>query len=293
MSEIKSTIENMSRRNILKGVAGSGAFVLGVSVSGKLPVPRALGIEADTAPLAPNVWLSIASSGEVTIVASRSEMGQGVRTALPQIVADELEADWEKVSVEQALGDAKYGDQDTDGSRSVRQFYHVMREAGATARMMLEQAAADIWKIDVSKVYAKNHQIRRHGHRMRLSYGVLAAAAAKQAVPAADTLRLKDAKDFRYIGKSQKIVDLGDMTTGKANYGGDIRLPGMKHAVVARCPVVGGKVKSYDATAALAVAGVEQIVELPQTPGPVAFNPLGGIAVIASNTWAAIEGRKN
>lgn len=292
MSDIENPIKNLSRRNVLRGVAGSGAFVLGVSVSSKLTMAKALGGVTDETPLAPNVWLSIASSGEVTIVVSRSEMGQGVRTALPQIVADELEADWDKIKIEQALGDAKYGDQDTDGSRSVRQFYHVMREAGATARMMLEQAAADIWKIDVSKVYAKNHQVRRRGHRMRLSYGVLAAAAAKQAVPAADTLKLKDPKDFRYIGKGKSIVDLGDITTGKANYGGDIRLPGMKHAVLARPPVVGGKVKSFDAAAALGVAGVEQVFELPQIPGPVPFKPLGGIAVVASNTWAAIEGRK-
>jgi isoquinoline 1-oxidoreductase beta subunit len=292
---VQNPVQNLSRRNILRGIAGSGAFVLGVSVSAKLSMPAALGA-MPTAPgaksLTPSVWLSIAPSGEVTIVVSRSEMGQGIRTGLPQVLADELEADWDRIKIEQALGDAKYGDQDTDGSRSVRQFYHVMREAGATARTMLEQAAAEVWKVDVSKVYAKNHEVRRKGSRKRLSYGELASVAAKLDVPAIDTLKLKDAKDFRYIGKGKSIVDLGDITSGKAAYGGDIRLPGMKHAVVARCRVVGGTVKSYDPAAALGVAGVEQVIQLAHTPGPVAFNPLGGIAVIASNTWAAIEGRK-
>lgn len=284
-------IQNFSRRNLLKGMAGSGAFVLGVNVSGGLSLPKALGAINDTKSLEPNVWLSIAPSGDVTIVASRSEMGQGVRTSLPTVLADELEADWSRVTVEQALGDAKYGNQDTDGSRSIRQFYQKMREAGATARTMLEHAAADVWQVEVSKCYARNHEVRLRNSRKRLSFGELASVAAKQDVPALETLKLKDAKDFRYIGKDQQIVDMGDITSGKAIYGADVRLPGMKFAVVARCPVVGGKVKSFDAAAALAVPGVEKVMEIPQTPGPVAFNPLGGIAVIASNTWAAIEGR--
>lgn len=291
MSKIHNSIQNMSRRNMLKGVAGSGAFVLGVNVSGGLSLPKALGAIDATKSLEPNVWLSISTSGDVTIVASRSEMGQGVRTSLPTVLADELEADWSRVTVEQALGDAKYGDQDTDGSRSVRQFYQKMREAGATARTMLEQAAAEVWQIDVSKVYAKNHQIRQKGSGRRLSFGELASIAAKQDVPALETLKLKDAKDFRYIGKDQKIVDMSDITSGKATYGADVRLPGMKFAVIARSPVYGGKVKSYDASAALAVAGVEKVVELPAASVPAAFNPLGGIAIVASNTWAAIEGR--
>ena len=187
-------------------------------------------------------------------------MGQGVRTGMPMIVADELEADWKRVRVAQAPGDEKrFGNQDTDGSRSTRHFFEPMRRCGAAARTMLEAAAAERWKVPVSEVEAQNHEVVHRPTGRRLGYGALAKAAAAQPVPARDTLRLKDPKKFRYIGKGQlKLVDGRDIVTGKAQYGIDTRLPGMLYAVVARPPVYGGKVASFDAAEALKVPGVQQ-----------------------------------
>src|SRR5260370_27176418 len=190
-------------------------------------------------------------------------MGQGVRTGMPMIVADELEADWSRVKIAQATGDeVKFGNQDTDGSRSTRHFIKPMRECGAAARMMLEAAAAKRWGVDVSEVEAKNHEVSHKPSGKKLGYGELAAEASAMAVPAGDKLRLKDPSQFRYIGKGEiNIVDGFDITTGRATYGQDVRLPGMKYAVIARPAVMGGKVASYDAAAALKVPGVEKVVE--------------------------------
>jgi isoquinoline 1-oxidoreductase beta subunit len=241
----------------------------------------------------PRVFVAIASDGTVTIVAHRSEMGTGIRTSLPMIVADEMEADWSRVHVKQAHGDeAKFGNQDTDGSRSTRHYLIPMRQIGASARGMLEAAAAKRWGVPVSEVKAVNHEVVHASSGRHLGFGELATDAAAQPVPAIDTLKLKDPKDFRYIGKGAvSIVDLHDITTGKAGYGGDIRLPGMKYAVIARPPVVGGKVVSFDSAEALKVSGVEKVIEAQGWPWPSKFQPLGGVAVIARNTGAAIKGR--
>src|SRR5438128_488101 len=184
----------------------------------------------------PLVFVSIAEDGPVTIVCNRSEMGQGIRTGMPMIVADELEADWKRVRVTQAPGDQKrFGNQDTDGSRSTRHFFEPMRRCGAAARTMLEAAAAERWKVPVSEVEAKNHEVVHRPTGRRFGYGSLAKAAASQPVPARETLRLKDPKRFRYIGKGQlKLVDGRDIAAGKAQYGIDTRLDGMLYARVAR-----------------------------------------------------------
>ncbi len=292
-------IENVSRRRVLKGVLSTSGLLLAVRV---LPIPAA---RADTPKWGadgmphgtvnnPNVFVSIAPDGTVTIVCHRSEMGQGVRTGMPLIVADELEADWSRVKVAQAPGDeVKFGNQDTDGSRSTRHFMKPMRQAGAAARMMLEEAAATRWGVPVSDVVAKNHEVVQKSTGAKLGYGELAADASKLDVPATDSLRLKDFSQFRYIGKEgTNIVDGFDITTGRAVYGQDVRLPGQKYAVIARPPVVGGRVISYDASETKKVPGVAQIVEIPAPPMPSVFLPLGGIAVVADNTWAAIQGRK-
>jgi isoquinoline 1-oxidoreductase beta subunit len=292
-----TSIENVSRRAVLKGVLGGGGVVLALSL---LPpgVARAAGKwGADGMPHGtvnnPLVFVSIAPDGTATIVCHRSEMGQGVRTGMPLIVADELEADWSRVKIAQAPGDeVKYGNQDTDGSRSTRHFFTPMRQAGAAMRMMLEEAAAKRWGVPVSDVEAKNHAVVQKSTGEKLGYGELAEDAAKLPAPAAGSLRLKDPSQFRYIGKEgTNVVDVFDITTGRAKYGQDVRLPGMKYAVIARPAVMGGKVKSYDATAAKKVPGVVQIFELPAPSYPLAFQPSGGIAVIADNTWAAIQGR--
>src|SRR5258708_3252703 len=168
-----------------------------------------------------------------------------------------------------------------------------MRRCGAAARTMLEAAAAERWKVPVSEVEAKNHEVVHRRTGRRAGYGSLAKAAASQRVPARETLRLKDPTKFRYIGKSQvKLVDGRDIATGKAQYGIDTRLDGMLYAVVARPPVYGGKVASFDPAEALKVPGVERVVQIEDSPPPAQFNPLGGVAVLARNTWAAMQGRR-
>ncbi len=291
-------IANVSRRGFLRGISALGGLVLAVGY----PRPA----RADDPPKygadgMPNGWVddplafvAIADDGTVSIVCHRSEMGQGVRTGMPLIVADELEADWKRVRVVQAPGDEKrYGNQDTDGSRSTRHFFDPMRRCGAAARAMLEAAAAAQWKVPVTEVEAKNHEVVHKSTGRRLGYGALAKAAAKQPVPARETLRLKQPSQFRYIGKGQiKLVDGRDIATGKAQYGIDTRLPDMLYAVIARPPVYGGKVASVDDSEALKVPGVVRVVQIEGSPAPAEYHPLGGVAVIGRNTWAAMQGRK-
>ncbi len=296
-SEKSVVLANVSRRRFLQGMSLGGlVLVVGFQSVARAQEPKKYGADG-----MPNGWVdnplafvSIAEDGTVTIVCHRSEMGQGVRTGMPMIVADELEADWKRVRVAQAPGDEKrFGNQDTDGSRSTRHFFEPMRRCGAAARAMLEAAAADRWKVPVSEVAAKNHEVVHRPTGRRLGYGVLAKAAASQPVPARAALRLKDPKDFRYIGKGQlKLVDALDIANGKAQYGIDTRLDGMLYAVVARPPVLGGKVASVDDAEALKVPGVVKVVQIESSPPPAHFNPVGGVAVLARNTWAAMQGRR-
>ncbi|KAA3451602.1 twin-arginine translocation pathway signal protein [Mesorhizobium sp. SARCC-RB16n] len=283
-------IINLSRRDLLKAGAGVSALVLGMHAGlREFPVAQA----AEGASFEPNVYLGIDETGLVTIVAHRSEMGTGIRTGLPMVLADELEADWSRVKVLQANGDPKYGDQNTDGSRSMRQFYQTMRVAGATARQMLEDAAALTWHVDPNECHARNHAVVHTPTGRQLPFGDLVKLAAGLPVPSDDhiSLHFKSPQARRYVGKPVPIVDLHDIVRGQAKYGIDTVLPGMKYASIERCPVYGGKVRSFDSKAALAVPGVEQVVEVPATPAPSGFNPLGGIAVIANSTWAAQQGR--
>jgi isoquinoline 1-oxidoreductase subunit beta len=291
-------IANVSRRGLLKGAAGTAAFIL----AAQLPAVRAAhayatgaGEMAHGVVTNPHIFVSIAKDGIVSIVAHRAEMGTGAaRTTLPLIVADELDADWSRVKIVQSPGDEEtYGNQDTDGSRSVRHFIQPMRQVGAGARLILEQAAAKRWGVPVAEVEARFHEVVHKPSGRKFGYGDLAEDAA--AIPAPDlaTLHLKEASAFRYIGKGNvPVVDLFDITTGKAVYGQDVVLPGMKFAVVARPPVVQGKVKSYDAEATLKVPGVLKVVPIDGTPPPAKFAPLGGVAVIATSTWAALKGRE-
>jgi isoquinoline 1-oxidoreductase beta subunit len=293
-----SAIENVSRRGVLKGMVSTGGLVLALTVlphrAARADAPKwgADGMPHGTVNN-PQAFVSIAPDGTVTIVCHRSDMGQGVRTGMPLIVADELDADWARVKIAQATGnEVRYGNQDTDGSRSTRHFIKPMRQAGAAARMMLEEAAAKRWGVPVSDVEARNHEVVQKSTGKTLGYGDLAADASKLDVPATDSLRLKNPSQFRYIGKEgTNIVDAFNITTGRAIYGQDVSLPGQKYAVVARPPVMGGKVASYDATETKNVPGFIQIVEIPAPSYPMAFQPSGGIAVVADNTWAAIQGR--
>ena len=290
-----STIENVSRRKFLTGgVVVAGALVLGVRYYPKLlsgaTTPRST--NADHAKLNPSVFLGIDPDGTVWIVASRSEMGTTSRTTLPLIVADELDADWKQVKIEQAIGDKRYGDQNTDGSHSIRSFYNAMREAGATARFMLIQAAARQWHVPAAECETDLHVVVHRSTNRKVGYGELAGAAAKLPIPTKEELKFKPKTAWRYIGKGKVSNDLEALVTGKAIYGMDARVDGMVYASVERPPVIGGKVKSFDDKEALKVAGVLQTVPIDPFQPPPAFQPLGGIAVIADNTWAAFQGRK-
>jgi isoquinoline 1-oxidoreductase beta subunit len=288
-------IENVSRRSILKGLGITGGFVLAAPIMGRpaFAYETGAGKMPHGTVVDPRVFVAIAPDGIVTIVAHRSEMGTGVRTSLPLIVAEEMDADWSRVRVQQAHGDeVRYGNQDTDGSRSTRHYLMPMRQIGASARAMLEAAAAKHWGVPAAEVKAVNHEVVHDASGRRIGFGELAADAAKEPVPSIDSLKLKDPKNFRYLGKGEiGIVDLHDITTGKAGYGGDIRLPGMKYAVIARPPVTGGKLVSFDSADAMKVSGVEKVMEVKGWPWPSKFQPLGGVAVIARNTGAAIVGR--
>jgi isoquinoline 1-oxidoreductase beta subunit len=298
-----SIIEKLSRRDVLKATGGAGALVIGaklVSTGSLIPGAHAAG-EA----VAPNVFVKIDKSGEVTITCSRIEMGQGVRTGIPMILADELEADWNRVKIWQSPGDeTKYDPagqdgQNTDGSRSTRHHLDIMRELGAEARYLLEQAAAKKWGVNPSEVYARDHRLYHTNTGNSFDFGEVVEVASSMNLPAGEAApqpkkMLKDKSEWKYIGKDMPGVDNVDMTTGRANYGADMTMPGMKYAVVARCPVYRGKVKSFDATDALAIDGVEQVVEIPALADDKAaeFRALGGVAVIGSNTWACLEGRR-
>ena len=290
-----SVIENVSRRRFLTGgVIAAGALVLGVRYYPKLLAGDKLphDTNADHATLHPSVYLGIDPDGTVWIVASRSEMGTTSRTTLPLVVADELDADWKRVKIEQAIGDKRYGDQNTDGSHSIRSFYDAMRQAGATARFMLIQAAAQQWGVPATECKSDLHVVVHPSTNRTLGYGELASAAAKFLVPKKEDLKLKPRNAWRYVGKGQVSYDLEALVTGKAVYGMDARIDGMVYASVEHPPVLGGKVKSYDDKEALRVAGVRQILPIDPYQPPPAFQPLGGIAVIADNTWAAFQGRK-
>ena len=286
-----NSVVKLSRRDFVKT---TGLLVLGVSMSGcgRGNNPAQTGAGSRAGPWSPDVFVSIDADGTVHIVSHRSEMGQGIRTSLTSIVADELEADWSRVKVVQAPGDPVYGDQNTDGSWSVRGFMERMRIAGATARQMLEQAAADRWQVDVSECRARLHQVLHDAGNRALDYRDLVADAAGLPVPEPDQLTFKPAHEFHYIGKDVPMVDMDDIIQGRAIYGTDVSVPGMKYAAIARCPVVFGRVKSFDAKAALAVNGVRRVIEIKAARPPAEFQALGGIAVIADNTWAALEGRR-
>jgi isoquinoline 1-oxidoreductase subunit beta len=277
-------VQSLLAGGLVFSVAGTGCRRLGSEAASR-HVPDGV--------LEPAVYVRLDETGAVTVICHRSEMGQGIRTSLAMAVADELEADWARVTVEQAPGDEKtYGSQNTDGSRSIRQFLRPLREAGATARALLEAAAAKHWGVSVGDVTARLHEVVHTPSGRTIGYGSLVAVARRLPVPPASTLRLKEPSEFRYLGKEIPIVDLLDMTTGRAQYGQDLRRDGMKIAVILRPPVYGGTVASVESAEAERVPGVEQIVRLKGTPPPSAFRPVGGVAVIARNTWAALEGRR-
>jgi isoquinoline 1-oxidoreductase beta subunit len=285
MSDIINSISRISRRDFIRntGLAGGGLIIAANFAACSSDKTLAGG------DFMPNVYVNLMENGDVEIVCHRSEMGQGVRTSLMQVIADEMEADWGRVTLLQATGDAKYGDQNTDGSTSIRKHFDLLRNAGAVTRQMLVNAAADAWGVPAAECRGLNHAVHHEASGKSLGYGELAGHAATMPMP--EDVTFKSPDDYRYIGKPMDLIDGMAFTVGTAAYGIDTQLPDMLHASIERCPVVGGKLKSVDDTAARAVAGVVDVVELGDGTLPPAFNALGGVAVLATNTWAAQRGR--
>jgi isoquinoline 1-oxidoreductase beta subunit len=264
----------VSRRNFLTaGVAAGAGLVIGFY----LPHGSSFGGKEA---FEPNAYLKITPDGKITIVVARSEMGQGVRTSLPMILAEELEADWQHISIEQAGASTLYGDQTTGGSESVRTTWDPMRKAGAAAREMLISAAALTWGVPRSACKAENSAVTHPESKRSLTYGQLAAKAATLPIPSDPPL--KQAKDYKLVGKPLHRLDTPSKVNGTAIYGIDFRLPNMKFAVLARCPVIGGKVASFDDAESKKIPGVSFVGKITDS----------SIAVVADSSWSAMEARR-
>ncbi len=260
----------VDRRDFLKAGAAAGAgLTLGFSWPAQAAQPAGV--------FAPNAWLRVDTSGAVTVTVAKSEMGQGILTSLPMLIAEELDVDWKAVRIELAPADKKYGNQLTGGSSSIRQGFEPLRQAGATARAMLVSAAAARWKVKPEACRTEAGNVVDSAGR-KLAYGALASAAAKLPVPA--EAKLKDPKDFRIVGKRTPRLDTPAKVDGSAVFGIDVKVPGMLHATVARSPVFGGEAGAFDAPRAKAVAGVCDVVPVP-----------GGVGVVAESYWQAVQGR--
>ena len=287
-----SALEHLSRREFLKrtGQAGGGLVLALTFTAGCSPREEIAPATQGAAAVAPNVYVNVRNDGKVEIYCHRSEMGQGIRTSLPQVIADEMEADWDQIELIQALGDEKYGDQNTDGSTSIRNQFDLLRNAGATAREMLIAAAAATWDVPAGECVARNHAVHHEASGRSAPFGDLVDAAAGMEPPT--EAPFKSRSDYRYIGKPMDTIDGLDFTTGRAVFGIDTVLPDMLYASIERCPAVGGTVVSFDDSAAKSVPGVVDVVRLPDPTSPPVFNLLGGVAVLATNTWAAMKGRE-
>jgi len=287
-----------TRRDFLKtGAAGSASLVVGFYLPGIVSDASATGKA-----FAPNAFVEIDSSGEIRIWVARSEMGQGPRTAMTMILAEELDADWSHVKVVQADFDAKYGDMTTGGSASVRSSWDPLRKAGRTARDMLVTAAQQTWNVPRSECATHDSAVIHTKSHRRLTYAALAAKAS--AIPVPKDVPLKDAKDYRIVGTRRERVDGSFIVIGEAHYGIDTKLPGMLYAVVSRPPTLGGRVKKFDPASAQNVEGVRHVVEVPVVEMPPLFGEeraansghqhylWGGVAVVADTTYQAIAGRR-
>ncbi|WP_232824709.1 xanthine dehydrogenase family protein molybdopterin-binding subunit [Algibacillus agarilyticus] len=280
--------EGVSRRHFFKIMATtSGGLAIGLAMP-------AVGVAAETSlsdasPFNPNAFIHLYENGDLTLYCGRCEMGQGISTALPAAVADEMDADWSRVTVKQADGDKdKYGPQSTGGSNSARVMLTPMREAGAAAKAMLIAAAAKVWQVNLSNCYAQNHYVYNAANGKRLSYGELSTIAAGLPVPEKPTLKNK--AEYKYIGTELPRHDLSMVVKGERQYGVDTKIPGLRYAAIVHCPVMGGTLKSVDKTAALNIKGVLDVVVI--DPLKLPYGSLGGVAVVADNTWTAQQGVK-
>ncbi|HET6177026.1 MAG TPA: xanthine dehydrogenase family protein molybdopterin-binding subunit [Candidatus Sulfotelmatobacter sp.] len=263
----------LSRREfVAAGVAAGAGLVIGFYL------PH--GERSQRKSFSPNAYLRITPDNKVTIVVARSEMGQGVRTALPMILAEELEADWKQIEIEQAGASTLFGDQTTGGSASIRTTWDPMRQAGATAREMLISAAALTWAVPRSACTAENSRIKHAATNRSLSYGDLVSKAATLPIP--PTVTLKQSKDYKIVGQRLPRVDSLSKVKGEAVYGIDFRLPGMKFAVLSRCPVIGGKVSGFNDKESKKISGVSYVGKIGDS----------AVAVAADSAWSAMEGRR-
>ena len=263
----------LSRRSFVgAGVAGAAGLVIGFYL------PHRGASEKDS--FSPNAYLRISPENKITIIVPRSEMGQGVRTALPMILAEELEADWKQIDIEQAGASTLFGDQTTGGSASIRTTWDPMRKAGATAREMLISAAALTWGVPRSSCTAEAGQIKHAGSSRSASYGDLAKKASTLPIPT--DVPLKPSKDYKIVGQRLPRVDSPAKVKGQAVFGIDFRLPGMKYAVLSRCPMIGGKVASFDDKDSKKTAGVTYVGKIGDS----------AVAVVADSVWGAMEGRR-
>jgi len=268
-------MSGLSRRDFLTGGVAAG---VGLVIGFYLPHGNSSGKTRDT--FAPNAYLKITPDGKITIVVARSEMGQGVHTSLPMILAEELEADWKQIAIEQAGASTLYGDQTTGGSASVRTTWDPMRKAGAAAREMLISAAALEWGVPRSGCKAEMGAVVHAASKRRLTYGQLANKASAQPIPT--DVPLKQAKDYQIVGKPLPRLDVPSKVDGTAEFGIDLRIPGMKYAVLARCPVIGGKVASFDDKESKRISGVGYVGKISDS----------AVAVVADSVWSAMEGRR-
>ncbi|MCW8926501.1 MAG: molybdopterin-dependent oxidoreductase, partial [Xanthomonadales bacterium] len=267
-----------SRRDFLKASGlSAGGLIIAVSIPASVLASDGANV------FEPGPFIHIARDGTTTLYCGRCEMGQGISTALPAAVADELEADWTRVTVLQGDADAKYGPQDTGGSQSINKMLEPMRKAGAAGREMLVAAAAKAWNLPVADCYAKSHVVYNNKDDRQFPFGELVELAADMPVPEAPTLKSKD--QFRYIGKPLQRHDQDEMVVGKRVYGADTKVPGIKYAAIKHIPVLGGTVKPFDKSKAMAIPGVVDVVVIPRFENP--YGTVGGVAVIADNTWTA------
>src|ERR1700756_5762280 len=261
----------LSRREfVTAGVAAGAGLVIGFYL------PHRSGSPEES--FSPNAYLKITPDNQVTVVVARSEMGQGVRTSLPMILAEELEADWKQIQIEQAGASTLFGDQTTGGSASVRTCWDPMRKAGAAAREMLISAAALHWGVGRASCKAENGAIVHATSSRRATYGELATKAATLPVPT--DVVLKQAKDYKIVGKPLPRLDTPAKVNGSAEYGIDFRVPNMKYAVLARCPVIGGKVANFDDKDAKKVEGVSYV-------GKLTDSSIAGVATMCGVRWRA------
>ncbi len=272
------------RRDFLKlsGLATAG-LLIGIGTR-----PAKAGAPEGEKSFEPNAYLSIRSDGRIILFSKNPEIGQGIKTALPMLIAEELEVDWTKIEVQQGHLDNRFGAQFAGGSTGIKTNFEAVRKAGATAREMLVEAAARRWQVSLDRCFARDGHVHLVGSETKLAYAELAEAAATLTVR--EDPSLKDPKDFRIIGTSIPGVDNQRIVMGQVEFGLDAKPKGMRVAVIERCPYYGGTIKSVDEAAALQVRGVERVVRIEPTKNPTQL--VAGVAVVANNTWAAIKGRK-